>query len=308
MRWPAPIVLVVSLALAAPADAKTQIVSHVFETTGSSAGIGLGNASDAGETMEFARGRFSFDFPLTAVNASGFAGAQCGPAPGPGEFRCAFQQGWKPGERLDLDVQAAQPIPSDVKLFLFVCPQPCTQDQGPFEFSPTPPPVGEPPPGGGTQPGCSFCRLTQDERRAKARLSIESLLPRNGSFPAPVILGFGVIVVNGAGADGVNLQSFVVNSHTSAFDLSVFGFEPQPVTAEAQSVKARRHAYRAVKVHLEPGEARRVALRTPAPLKRALAKALRKRRRVTRKVTMTYRNPVTGQSQTVTQRFTVRRR
>lgn len=47
--------------------------------------------------------------------------------------------------------------------------------------------------------------------------------------PFTVTLGYGIIVVNGANADGVNLQGFVVNTHANAFDLSVFGFEPQPI-------------------------------------------------------------------------------
>ena len=53
----------------------------------------------------------------------------------------------------------------------------------------------------------------------------------DNSFDSVVKLGFGVIVVRGDDPDGVNIQGFVVNSHTNAFDLSVFGFEPQPITA-----------------------------------------------------------------------------
>jgi hypothetical protein len=65
-------------------------------------------------------------------------------------------------------------------------------------------------------------------------MSLEDLIVDAGGFPAGrVVLGFGVIVVGGADPDGVNLQGFVVNSHTSAFDVSVFGFVPEEVRAPA---------------------------------------------------------------------------
>ena len=41
-------------------------------------------------------------------------------------------------------------------------------------------------------------------------------------------------IPNGAlllGLERVNLEGFVVNSHTSPFDLSVFGFEPSDIKA-----------------------------------------------------------------------------
>ncbi len=37
--------------------------------------------------------------------------------------------------------------------------------------------------------------------------------------------------------DGVNVQGFVVNSHTSPFDLSVFGFEPEVLRASEYHAK-----------------------------------------------------------------------
>ena len=42
-----------------------------------------------------------------------------------------------------------------------------------------------------------------------------------------------VFVNFGDGEEEVNLQGFVVNAHTSAFDLSVFGFDPVPIQAPA---------------------------------------------------------------------------
>jgi hypothetical protein len=61
--------------------------------------------------------------------------------------------------------------------------------------------------------------------------SVDDLLTAQGAFDAGVKLGFGVLVVGGQDPDGVNLQGFVVNSHTSPSDLSVFAFEPQPLQA-----------------------------------------------------------------------------
>jgi hypothetical protein len=49
--------------------------------------------------------------------------------------------------------------------------------------------------------------------------------------PLPVRLAFGVIVTGQGDSGGVNLQGFAVNQGTSPFDLSVFGFEPQPLDA-----------------------------------------------------------------------------
>lgn len=66
----------------------------------------------------------------------------------------------------------------------------------------------------------------------KQVIRLEDLInSRGGGFDTAVKLGFGVIVVGGADPDGVSLQGFVVNSHTGPFDLSVFGFDPQPIQA-----------------------------------------------------------------------------
>lgn len=59
-----------------------------------------------------------------------------------------------------------------------------------------------------------------------------------------------VVVVDGAGNDVTNLirasvkiQGFVVNSHSGAFDLAVFGFEPQPVQASSKRTFAAPHVF-----------------------------------------------------------------
>jgi hypothetical protein len=68
----------------------------------------------------------------------------------------------------------------------------------------------------------------------KQTIYVDDLITAAGGFGgATSKVGFGIIVVSGADPDGVNLQGFVVNSHTGPFDLSVFGFEPQEIKASA---------------------------------------------------------------------------
>jgi hypothetical protein len=62
-------------------------------------------------------------------------------------------------------------------------------------------------------------------------IRIDDLIVNRGGFDTAVKTGFGVIVVRGNDPEGVNLQGFVVNSHTSAFDSSVFGCSPQEIVA-----------------------------------------------------------------------------
>ncbi len=75
---------------------------------------------------------------------------------------------------------------------------------------------------------CNPCSFFLDSVTRKVTIWIDDLITVKGGFDAPVKLGFGVIVVGGD-ADNVSLQGLVVNAHTSAFDLSVFGFEPMRV-------------------------------------------------------------------------------
>lgn len=76
--------------------------------------------------------------------------------------------------------------------------------------------------------------LSADPAQRRKTIRIDDLITAKGNFDAGVKLGFGVLVVGGQDPDGVNLQGFVVNAHTSPFDLSVFGFEPEPIAAAAQ--------------------------------------------------------------------------
>lgn len=82
---------------------------------------------------------------------------------------------------------------------------------------------------------CPTCSFAMAGGR-KAILRVDDLLTAHATpFDSACKLGFGVIVVAGGGSESVNLNGFVVNSHTSAFDLSVFGFAPAPIAAAVES-------------------------------------------------------------------------
>ena len=83
----------------------------------------------------------------------------------------------------------------------------------------------------GNAPVCNPCALDLDSSHRKVSFPLERLIDAAGGFGGAVEMsGFGVLVVDGD-SDGVNIQGFVVNAHTSPFDLSVFGFDPQPIVA-----------------------------------------------------------------------------
>lgn len=94
--------------------------------------------------------------------------------------------------------------------------------------------------GGGVMQGaggdiCNPCTFNMSSQNRKQPIKVDALLEAKGGFnPNPVRLGFGVLVVTGAGADFVNFTNFVVNSHTGAFDLSVFGSTPEALKGAAQ--------------------------------------------------------------------------
>jgi hypothetical protein len=46
-----------------------------------------------------------------------------------------------------------------------------------------------------------------------------------------VLSGFAIVSVNGDDVENVSIQGYIVNAHTNAFDLSVFGFTPEEVRA-----------------------------------------------------------------------------
>lgn len=96
-------------------------------------------------------------------------------------------------------------------------------------------PSGQPLTSATGQPVANPHSLNVVSRGPRQTVSLDGMITGNGGFETPttVKLGFGIIVVGGADPDGVTLQGFVVNSHTSAFDLSVFGFDPVPIEAPA---------------------------------------------------------------------------
>jgi len=79
---------------------------------------------------------------------------------------------------------------------------------------------------------CGPCKFSLASKPARKRLlRVEDLLPSSFTGVRGPVLGYGIIVVAGADPNAVNLQGFVTNARTSAFDLSVFGFEPVPLEA-----------------------------------------------------------------------------
>jgi hypothetical protein len=69
------------------------------------------------------------------------------------------------------------------------------------------------------------------ELNRKSTISVESLIQATGAFDTGVKLGFGVVVVEGDAA-GVSLESDIVHSHTSAFDLSILSGAPIRLRSE----------------------------------------------------------------------------
>lgn len=86
----------------------------------------------------------------------------------------------------------------------------------------------------GTSAVCSF-DIGGSAANRKATINIETLIESRvgaGNFTGTV-LGYAIFVVGGADPANAKLQAFISNSHTGAFDLAVFGFEPQLVSAAA---------------------------------------------------------------------------
>ncbi len=85
---------------------------------------------------------------------------------------------------------------------------------------------------GGSGSVCNPCTFGVNSSQRKQSIRVEDLIQAAGGYGGSnARLGYGVLVVGGADADKVAVQGFIVNSHSSSFDLSVFGFEPTPITA-----------------------------------------------------------------------------
>lgn len=79
---------------------------------------------------------------------------------------------------------------------------------------------------------CGPCTLTLDSSHRKQSLRLETAITSKGGWGSQTSKsGYAVITITGPGADFVSVQGFVVNSHTSPFDVSVLGFTPEEITA-----------------------------------------------------------------------------
>lgn len=67
---------------------------------------------------------------------------------------------------------------------------------------------------------CNPCTRELGMNTRTVTFSLQDLITNAGGFDGEVQRGFAVIVVDGQDPEGVNLQGFVVNSHTGPFDLT----------------------------------------------------------------------------------------
>ncbi|MBL8028018.1 MAG: T9SS type A sorting domain-containing protein [Fibrobacteres bacterium] len=91
-----------------------------------------------------------------------------------------------------------------------------------------------------TDEGVDVCNpCSQDLTESNRTYSVEGydLKKAKGTSSAARTSGFGIIVVSGD-CDDVYLDYYVVNSHTSPFDLAVFGFNPVEVVVNSAVVGA----------------------------------------------------------------------
>lgn len=87
--------------------------------------------------------------------------------------------------------------------------------------------------GGGGGPVCAPCsfQLGGPGGGFKETVALETYIDAAGGYgPLGTMQGTALLDLSGD-ADQVSIQGFVVNSHSSAFDVSVFGFNPQEITA-----------------------------------------------------------------------------
>lgn len=94
--------------------------------------------------------------------------------------------------------------------------------------------TGSPMIGSGGTDVCNPCVFPMGSSARKASINLDTLITtRGGGFDTAVKLGFGILVIGGNDPDGVSVQGFVVNSHTSSLDTSVFGFNPQEIASSS---------------------------------------------------------------------------
>jgi hypothetical protein len=78
---------------------------------------------------------------------------------------------------------------------------------------------------------CNPCHYDLSTAARKVQIKLEALINTAGGFAKATARGFGVIVVSGDDPNGVSFQGWMLKSHTSPFDVSVFDFLPQPLKA-----------------------------------------------------------------------------
>lgn len=85
---------------------------------------------------------------------------------------------------------------------------------------------------GGTEV-CNPCSYDLSMANRQVKITFDQLIKDAGGFDSNLKLGFGVIVVSGGDPEGVNLQGFVVNSHTDPLDRTYSFFPLEEVPNDA---------------------------------------------------------------------------
>lgn len=94
--------------------------------------------------------------------------------------------------------------------------------------------TGGPMVGANNQAVCNpSCNFTLSGTNRKEAIEFDTLISAQGGPNFGVKVGYSVMVVGGTDPNGVAFQGFVVNSHSSPFDLAAFGFAPQEILAAA---------------------------------------------------------------------------
>ncbi len=89
---------------------------------------------------------------------------------------------------------------------------------------------------------CNPCTFAIGSSARKLHIGIDALIELAGGFDAQVKTGFAVLLASGAGAGQLTLTGAMTNTRSNVHDLSVFGFDPQPILAESQLAVEGRDA------------------------------------------------------------------
>lgn len=77
---------------------------------------------------------------------------------------------------------------------------------------------------------CNPCSYAVNASQRKVSARIDDLIVAAGGFTSQVVVGYGLILVNGADPDGVHVSGTLVNSRSSAFDLDIAPLDIQKVS------------------------------------------------------------------------------